>query len=259
MTSHRQWFLCFCAAQLVAAVALAAPAPASDAGKTISQETSTSESSASTPGSSSSASSARRTVIEYSSSGGASPSSQSPSSASPPESSSETAIERRGVMGVQGANVFVPKFKERLKNLGEQIELGVSKGWLNAEQVDQFKKERERVAAFEAEVSQKGYPKPEVAELEKQVTALNQNLSQALTRGSEAPKSGSPTTGSGTSAGSAAPAGSPASSSAPSIEPQASTQSGKSGNPPSVLRKPTGKSVVTKAKPVAKRPGSSKN
>lgn len=95
--------------------------------------------------------------------------------------------------------LFVPKFQQRLNNLKEQIERGITKGWLTAEQSEKFKQQHEKAAALEADVRTKGYPKDGVDKLEKAVTGLNDLLSQALTKGStpapETPKANQPAAG----------------------------------------------------------------
>jgi small-conductance mechanosensitive channel len=80
--------------------------------------------------------------------------------------------------------LFVPKFQQRLNNLKEQLERGITKGWLTTEQAERFKQQHEKAAALEADVRAKGYPKDAVDNLEKEVTALNDTLSQALIKGS---------------------------------------------------------------------------
>src|SRR5271170_3672772 len=98
--------------------------------------------------------------------------------------SPEVITDVRSDGGVTVIKLFAPKYRERLSNLKDQIDLGVSKGWLTPDQADQFRKEHERISALEADVRSKGYQKADVANLEQQVTALNGSLSAALTKGS---------------------------------------------------------------------------
>lgn len=84
--------------------------------------------------------------------------------------------------------VFAPKFRQRLTNLKDQINLGSSKGWLSSEQIASFNQRHDQVSAFEESVRQKGYQKDDVDKLEQQVTALNDALSQALVAGSNSKK-----------------------------------------------------------------------
>jgi hypothetical protein len=86
---------------------------------------------------------------------------------------------------VDGVKKVNYKFKERLNNLADQIQLGIKKGWLSAEQAEAFTKEHARVDAEEGAVKAKNYVKAEVDQLEKDVTALNEKLSTALTKGSQ--------------------------------------------------------------------------
>ena len=71
------------------------------------------------------------------------------------------------------------KYKQRLKDWTEQINTGLSKGWLSA---DAGQKMRDRVAALrtlEASVRAKGYPKADLDDMEKQFTQFNIDLSHA--------------------------------------------------------------------------------
>lgn len=92
--------------------------------------------------------------------------------------SESESYESRGV-GFRGANKVEFKYKERLKNWGEQIEMGLSKGWLNNADATVFKGRLEQLRTLEAEVSGRGYPKPELDDMEKQFTKFNQDLSDA--------------------------------------------------------------------------------
>jgi hypothetical protein len=93
--------------------------------------------------------------------------------------SSETIIERKGVMGVKGSNVFRPKYRERLKTYAEQIEMGTTKGWLTAEEGERFKKELARLDSLEVEASKHGWPKAEVDNVERAFTQFNIDLHKA--------------------------------------------------------------------------------
>lgn len=108
---------------------------------------------------------------------------QSQSSSSGPgataSQSTEVIIERQGVGGIRSSNVFRPKYKQRLTTYGEQIDLGITRGWLTSEEAARFKQEIARLAALEAEASAHGYPKPELDNLEGQFTKFNIDLSQA--------------------------------------------------------------------------------
>lgn len=102
-----------------------------------------------------------------------------------PYSYSES-YESRGV-GFRGANRIEFKYKERLKNWGEQIQMGINKGWLSEADAGIFKERLEKLRALETEVSSKGYPKPELDDMEKQFTRYNQDLSDAGSKATIAP------------------------------------------------------------------------
>jgi|AGTN01.1.fsa_nt_gi hypothetical protein len=95
--------------------------------------------------------------------------------------------ELRGYGGVREANKIEFKYKERLKNWGEQIQMGISKGWLSDADAVVFKDRLEKLRTLEAEVSSKGYPKPELDDMEKQFTKYNQDLSDAGTKSTAPP------------------------------------------------------------------------
>lgn len=105
----------------------------------------------------------------------------------------EFTIEQSGVMGVRSANVFRPKYRERLKTYSEQIEMGVAKGWLTSEEGQHFKKEHARLDALEAEVSSHGFPKAELDNLERQFTQFNIDLHKASNKPASAAATGAPT------------------------------------------------------------------
>lgn len=93
----------------------------------------------------------------------------------------------RGYGGVREANKIEFKYKERLKNWGEQIQMGISRGWLSDADAGVFKNRLEKLKALEAAVSSKGYPKPELDDMEKQFTKYNQDLSDAGTKSTAPP------------------------------------------------------------------------
>ncbi len=74
------------------------------------------------------------------------------------------------------------KFKERLKNLRQQNDTALSKGWINADEHTRFNTEVDRLTSVEARVEAAGFPKPDLDDLEKQVTKLNSDLSTASTK-----------------------------------------------------------------------------
>lgn len=103
-----------------------------------------------------------------------------------PTSYSESS-ELRGFGGVHEANRIEFKYKERLKNWGEQIQMGITRGWLSESDAGIFKDRLEKLRALEADVSSKGYPKPELDDMEKQFTKFNQDLSDAGTKSTAPP------------------------------------------------------------------------
>lgn len=93
--------------------------------------------------------------------------------------SSESSYYRRGV-GFQGSNVFAPKYKQRLKNWREQIELGAQKGFLKPADVERFNIVLNRLTELDAGLSAKNYPKEETDSMEQDFNAFNVDLTQAM-------------------------------------------------------------------------------
>lgn len=93
-------------------------------------------------------------------------------------SSSQTVI-IRGLAGVKDANVFVPKYKERLQTYGEQIQMGLTKGWLTQEQADHFSSELERLRKLDEAASAQQYAPPVLDNLDKEFTQFNIEFSRA--------------------------------------------------------------------------------
>lgn len=97
-----------------------------------------------------------------------------------------TVIEQSGVMGVKSANVYAPKYKQRIKTYTEQIEMGAAKGWLTAEEVERFKKGLGELTTLEAGVEAKGYQKSDVDDLDKQFTKFNMEFTAAANKPAQA-------------------------------------------------------------------------
>jgi hypothetical protein len=95
--------------------------------------------------------------------------------------SSSTEYYSRGI-GVKGANVFNPKYKERLATYAEQVDMGLAKGWLTAAEGVQFKNQLERLNQLEETVRAAGYPKDQLDNLEKEVTRFNMDLTTAANK-----------------------------------------------------------------------------
>lgn len=93
-------------------------------------------------------------------------------------SSSSSSYSSTGV-GVKGATAFAPKYKERIGNYREQIQMGRSKGWLTQAQGDHFDAELDRLTALEAKAAATNYAQPELTAVEKAFTTFNIELSKA--------------------------------------------------------------------------------
>ncbi len=95
--------------------------------------------------------------------------------------SSETTVQTRGV-GFKGANVFNPKYKERIGTYAEQIEMGQNKGWLTPEEVSQFKSRLEGMKQQEAAAAAKGWVKSDIDAIDKVFTQFNIDLTKAANK-----------------------------------------------------------------------------
>lgn len=72
------------------------------------------------------------------------------------------------------------RFAQRIKFIGEQIELGQSKGWLTADQVSKFKEDYNRINSAEQSWQGQGCPEAGREPLEKDVTAVHHYLHEAI-------------------------------------------------------------------------------
>lgn len=97
-------------------------------------------------------------------------------------------------ISVTAVKTYSLKFKERLKNLNESADNAKAKGWINADEYATFKSEIGRLTTLEAKVEAAGFPKPDLDDLEKQITKLNSDLSSASNKQSKAPTSAAATT-----------------------------------------------------------------
>jgi lysophospholipase L1-like esterase len=75
---------------------------------------------------------------------------------------------------------FAFKYSERLKNWGEQIDTGVTKNWLTADEAQTFKTRLEQLRQLNQAVSDKGYARADLDDMEKQFSQYNIDLSHAL-------------------------------------------------------------------------------
>lgn len=162
-----------------------------------------------------------------------------PSSSTSSTSSSSSSEYFRGY-GVKDANVFAAKYKERLKNWREQIELGLSRGFLQPADADKYKAWLDQLTAQDAEFSAKGYPKPETDDMEQKFNAFNVDFTNAMQ-----PK---PAPASTTPAPKAAPP-----STVPGKAPPAVKSSVKPPIPAAAKRKETLAAVKAKAKAAKRR------
>jgi hypothetical protein len=99
-------------------------------------------------------------------------------------SSSSSSYSSSGV-GFKGANTFAPKYKERIGNYREQIQMGRTKGWLTSAQADHFDAELDRLTALEAKAAAANYAQAELTAVEKAFTTFNIELSSASTAGAK--------------------------------------------------------------------------
>lgn len=94
------------------------------------------------------------------------------------QSSSEETTITRGV-GFKQTNKFEFKYKERIKTYENQIEMGLKRGWLSAEDAKTFSERLAKLKEMEASVSANGYAKPELDNLELEITKFNREFSDA--------------------------------------------------------------------------------
>jgi hypothetical protein len=95
-------------------------------------------------------------------------------------SSSSSSSEYFRGYGVKGANVFAAKYKERLRNWREQIELGLSRGFLQPSDAEKYKAWLDQLTAQDTELSAKGYPKAETDDMEQKFNAFNVDFTNAM-------------------------------------------------------------------------------
>lgn len=92
--------------------------------------------------------------------------------------------------------VFVPKFKERIKNLREQVDFSLGKSFISKDESSTFHSRLDQLHAQEEDLAKRGYPKTELDDLEKGITGLNSDLFKASNKPS-GEKAGETTAGSG--------------------------------------------------------------
>lgn len=94
------------------------------------------------------------------------------------QSSKQETTVTRGV-GFRQSNKFEFKYKERIKTYEEQIEMGLKRGWLSTQDAKTFSLRLDDLKKMEASVSANGYPKPELDNLELEITKFNREFSNA--------------------------------------------------------------------------------
>jgi hypothetical protein len=70
--------------------------------------------------------------------------------------------------------------KQRLDDSRDQIEMGLTKGWIKQAKADELKKELVKAYEMESDVRSKDYPKEPLANLERTLTLLNQHVTDAF-------------------------------------------------------------------------------
>jgi hypothetical protein len=78
------------------------------------------------------------------------------------------------------------EYKQRLKNLKEQIDKGLVKGWIKADQATVLMAEHDRLLTATKKAKNDGWPKDQVDKLEKAVTAFSAKVSSTLSKGNAA-------------------------------------------------------------------------
>lgn len=138
---------------------------------------------------------AQTSMSEESTSGSSSSSSNSSSSSSSTEVRREPGVwnaEQRSnlvrpvdngtftVPNVKPSIMFVPKFKQRLNDLADQVHLAQGKAFITADEAAKFMERQSKLLTVEADLSRRGYPKEELDSLEKSITSLNADLFAAM-------------------------------------------------------------------------------
>ncbi|MBX9685914.1 MAG: hypothetical protein K2X27_04380 [Candidatus Obscuribacterales bacterium] len=166
-------------------------------------------------------------------------SSSSSFSSSSSSSSSGQVVEQSGVMGIRQSNKKAFKYKERLSTYAEQLEMGLNKGWLTADEVQNFKTQLSALNELEKKVSANGYQADELSDLEKKVTKFNMDLTAAANKPAKSTTSAQPAT--------------PAAVSSAKTQPAASTAAGKQAAKTSSTKTSAGRAPVQKKTALKKK------
>ncbi len=76
------------------------------------------------------------------------------------------------------------EYRQRLKDLKQQIDNGVTKSWINADQAATLNTEHDRLVAATKKARAAGWPKDQTDQLEKDVTAFSAKVSSTLSKSS---------------------------------------------------------------------------
>jgi len=76
--------------------------------------------------------------------------------------------------------LFLPKFKQRLNDLADQVHLAQNKNFITPDEAAKFMERQAKLLTVEADLSKRGYPKGELDGLEKSITLLNGDLFAAM-------------------------------------------------------------------------------
>lgn len=87
-----------------------------------------------------------------------------------------------GGPSVTAIKIINLKFKERLMGIDDRISFGLSHNYLSAQQAASFRLEQQRLMDMENQARLAGFPRNMIDDLEKQVTALNANVSSSMSR-----------------------------------------------------------------------------
>jgi hypothetical protein len=74
----------------------------------------------------------------------------------------------------------VPKFKQRLNDIADQIKMAQGKNFITAAEASQFLERENKLLSVEADASKNGFPKSSIDDLEKAITLLNGDLFKAM-------------------------------------------------------------------------------
>lgn len=95
-------------------------------------------------------------------------------------STMSTAASKRDPSITKPSIKYVPKFKQRINDLGEQMKMAQTKGFISAVELGKFVERKSQLLLQEEAASKKGFPKEEVDKLETAVTQLNADLFKAM-------------------------------------------------------------------------------